>query len=176
MSESEIRRYAAARHFSAATLSRWLAEAVADRDALLELAQRLRLGENQFRDLYDDAADLAARDGVALAAVLDGAVGRAVPARPLGRNEALRALRQALRRLRYPQLTAVEGRLAVLARGLRLPAGLRVEFPAHLEGEEVTVVLRARSAAELRSQAAALAAAVQDAALDEMFALLAGEW
>jgi hypothetical protein len=176
MSESEVQAYATARHFGPATLTRWLAEAPADRDALLALAQRLRVGENQFRDLYDAVADLAARDGTGLASVIEGTALRAVLARPLGRNEALRALRQALRRLRYPQLTRVEDRLAGLVRGLRLPAGVRVEFPADLEGEDVAVTLRARSGKELRAQALALAAAAQDAAVDEMFALLAGEW
>ena len=176
MSEADVRAYAADRHFSAGTLARWLAEPQASRDALLTLAQRLHLGENQFRDFYDDVADLAARDQGSIEAVLDGAAVRAAVARTGGRNEAIKALKRALRRLRYPQLSAVEDRLATIVRQLRLPAGLKVEFPADLEGEDVAVTLRARSAVELRAQAAALAAAAQDPMLDEMFALLEGKW
>lgn len=176
MSEADVRAYAAERHFSAPTLARWLAEAAADRDALLTLAERLRIGENQFRDFYDDATDVATRDGCSIAAVLEGVAVRDALARPMGRNEAIKALKLALRRLRYPQLTTVEQRLATLAKDLRLPAGVRIEFPANLEGEQVTVLLRAGSAAELRAQSAALAAAVRGDAVDTIFALLEGRW
>ena len=175
MSETAIRTYAAARHFSAATLTRWLAAADADRDALLRLAESLRLGENQLRDLFDDLADVAARQGTSIAAVCGGGEVGAVLGRGLGRNEAIRALKLALRHLRYPQLSAAEQRLAELAKRLRLPAGVRVAFPEHLEGEHVSVTLRARSTSELLAQAAAVAGA-DAATIEEMFALLEGRW
>jgi hypothetical protein len=176
MSDAAVHAYATQRQFSAATLSRWLAEPAADRDALLALATRLRLGENQFRDVYDAAADVAARDGSSIAAVLEAAPVHAAWAGSAGRNEAIRALKLALRRLRYPQLSAAEHRLAALAKQLALPAGVRIEFPPDLEGEEVTVTVRARSAAELRARSEALAAASRAAAVDDMFALLEGAW
>jgi hypothetical protein len=88
----------------------------------------------------------------------------------------VKALKRATRRLRYPQLSAIEQRLGELARGIRLPAGVRLELPENLEGEHLAVTLRARSAAELRRQAQGLAAALEGAPLEEMFALLEGEW
>lgn len=174
MSESAVRTYAAEKRFAAALLSRWLAQPASDRDALLDLATRLRLGENQLRDILDDLVAIGARRNCAIAAVLSEATVRTVLARPLGRNEAIKALKQALRRLRFPQLSTAEQRLADLARALALPSGVRVELPDNLEGEQIGVMLRARSAAELRAQAAALAAALQGGTIDEMFAVLEG--
>ncbi len=176
MSESAARAFADARRFAAATRERWLALAPADRDALLEIAERLRLGENQFRDVLDDLTAIAARHGAALASIARGPELMAVLARPLGRNEAIKAVKQALRGLRYPQLERAAERLAALGKQLQLPAGTRLEVPEHLEGEHLAVTLRARSAAELRAQASALAQALQRDALDEMFAVLEGRW
>jgi hypothetical protein len=174
--ETAVRAYAAAKHFGEATLERWLAQTTADRAALLEVAAQLRLGENQFRDLFDDLLAVGARQGCTIAAVVDSAALRAVLASGLGRNEAVKGFKRAVRRLRYPQLSAVEQRLAELAKTVRLPAGVRLELPENLEGEHVGVTLRARSAAELRAQAGAVVAALQSAPLEEMFALLEGEW
>ena len=176
MSESAVSAYAVEKRFAAATVTRWLALAAGDRDALLDVATRLRLGENQLRDVLDDLAAIAARRDCSIAAALDDAELRAALQRPLGRNEAIKAVKQVLRRLRYPQLSAAEQRLAELGRSLRLPAGVHLGLPEHLEGEHVTVTLRARSAADLRSQAQTLAAALQGGALDEMFAVLGGLW
>ncbi|MGH7787057.1 MAG: hypothetical protein ACRERC_09345 [Candidatus Binatia bacterium] len=176
MSDEEVRRYAERVRFTAATRDDWLARPAVERDALLELAGRLRLGENQFRAVLDDLTAIAARQQVGLADVIAGAPIQAVLQRGLGRNEAIKALKLALRRVRMPQLTAAEGRMAALVRQLGLPAGVRVELPPELEGDRITVALRASSAGELRAQAAALAAALRSGALDEMFAVLEGRW
>ena len=176
MSESAARAFAESRRFAAATRERWLALAPADRDALLEIAERLRLGENQFRDVMDDLSAIAARRGVSLASIAGGAELADVLARPLGRNDAIKAVKQVLRGLRYPQLERAAERLAALGKQLRLPAGARIELPEHLEGEHLAVTLRARSAAELRAQASAVAQALQRDVLDEMFAVLEGRW
>jgi hypothetical protein len=176
MSASQVRAYAAEKRFGAALLERWLAQPPVDRDALLALAAQLRLGENQLRDVLDDLIAIGARRGCGPAAVLACGEVHAVLARRLGRNEAIRALKQALRRLRYPQLSAVEQALAERVKALRLPSGVRVDLPENLEGEHIAVTLRARSAAELRAQADAVAAALRAGTVDELFALLGGDW
>jgi hypothetical protein len=176
MSESDVRAYAAAKRFAAPAVDRWLALAPADREALLDVAQRLRLGENQFRDVLDDLAAVAARRACALADVAVAPEITALWERALGRNEALKALKIILRRLRYPQLTAAEQRVAEIIRALRLPAGVRLEAAPNLEGDALTATLRGRSPGELRAQVRALASALDGAALDELFALLDGRW
>ena len=176
MSEDRVRSYAQAKRFSRATVERWLARPACDRDALLDLAVRLRLGENQVRDLFDLLEDIAARSGTAPGEVLASSAVSSTLSGGLGRNEAIKALKSVLRRLRYPKLSEIEERLAALGKSLRLPAGAVISFPQHLEGEHVSVTLRAASPAELRAQAAALALAVGRIEIDEMFRLLEGEW
>jgi hypothetical protein len=176
MSEDAVRAYAAGKHFGAATVERWLAHDAAGRAALLAVAERLRLGENQVRDVLEAAEDIAARRGAGIAAVLGGAEVRAVLDADLGRNEAVSALKNALRRLRYPQLSAAEARLATLIATLALPAGTKLDLPRNLEGEEVCVTLRARSAAELRARTQRLAAALERPEVEEIFAALGGDW
>jgi len=176
MADDAIRAYAAARRFGAATLERWLGLTPAARAALLALAERCRLGENQFRDVLDDLVDIAVRRDADPSAVLEDPAIAALWRRGLGRNQAIKALKDVLRGLRHPQRTAIEARLAALARSLRLPAGAQLTWPPGLEGEQLTLTLRAGSVAELRAQAAAVAAVAGDAAVDEMFALLEGRW
>jgi hypothetical protein len=174
--DAAIRAYAGEKHFGPATLERWLEQPPAGGAALLDIATRLRLGENQFRDVLDDLVAIGARQGCDIAEIASGTTLRAVLARGLGRNEAVKAFKAALRRLRYPQLSATEQRIDELGKSLKLPAGVRLELPENLEGEHVVVTLRARSANELRAQARAVVTVLQGAALDEMFALLDGEW
>lgn len=174
MTESAVHAYAAEKHLGAGLVERWLALSAPDRDALLALAVRLRLGENQVRDVLDDLRAIAARRSTSIADILAGGDVGAVLARDLGRNEAIRAVKIVLRRLRYPQLEAAERRLKELVTSLRLPAGVAVTLPEHLEGDALSVTLRGRSAAELRAQAHAVVAALDSAAVDEAFAVLEG--
>jgi len=175
MSDDAVRAYGRGRRFSDATMQRWLRHAAPDREAMLQLAERLRLGENQFRDLLDVLEDIASRQESAIATVIGTEPVAAVLARGLGRNETLRALRHALRRRRYPQLVQAETAMADLARRLRLPAWTRVEWPENLEGDELSVTIRAGSATELRARLGEVAAALARPEVDEMFRLLEGE-
>ena len=170
--QAAIHAYAAARMYSAATTGRWLRLAPDDGDALLQLATELRLGENQLRDLWDWAEEIATRDGLTLSHVLAAAPIAAVRARELGRKDKLKALKAALRRLRFPQLAAVEDRLAELVRTLQLPRNVRITLPEHLEGEQLRIEIAADSASAWRAAAAALLAAADTPACAQLFALL----
>lgn len=176
MSESAVRAYASSKHFSPVALERWLACHTEDRDAFLGVAERLRLGENQVRDLLEQLEDIASRRGSNLAQILASPPVRDVLERRLARNESIHALRQALRRLRYPQLASVEAQLRQLINELELPVGVKVEFPQDLEGEHLTVTLKAASAAELRARVASLVGAIGLEQVDRVYALLEGKW
>jgi hypothetical protein len=176
MSESAIRTYAASKRIGDPTLERWLSQRSGDRDAVLALVERLRLGENQVRDLIDRLEDVAARRGSSPGAVLADPAVRAVLERGLGRNQTIHALRLALNRLRYPQMAVVEEELRRLVGGLRLPSGVRVELPADLEGDSVAVVVSAPTASELRARLQSLAGAVAGEEVDRIYALLEGKW
>ena len=176
MSDSEvqtaIRVYTGARKYSAATADRWCGLDAGDGGALLQLATDLQLGENQLRDVWDWAEEIAERDGVALHHVLATAPIMAVRARKLGRNDKLKAIKAALRRLRFPQLADVEDRLADIVRSMELPRTVRVALPEHLEGDQVRIEIIATSEAAWRSAAAALLTAAESPACMQLFALL----
>ncbi|HVN87180.1 MAG TPA: hypothetical protein VMW17_20300 [Candidatus Binatia bacterium] len=168
----EVRVFAASRRFSATTRDRWLRSTPGDQRTLLAVAQRLRLGENQFRDLLDWSEEIAVRDGCAIAAVWAREPVASALARDLGRNELIAAVKSALRQLRFPLLAAAEARLAELTRQLKLPRGAHLHLPAHLEGDEIRIEIRGRNAAALREQVAAVQSALSRAELDEMFRTL----
>jgi hypothetical protein len=176
MSEAGVRTYASDKHFSPGVVERWLGYRAEDRDAVLAVAERLRLGENQVRDLLEQLEDIAGRQGSPLAAVLQSAPVRGVLERGLGRNETIHHLRQTLARLRYPQLSQTEEQLRRLIHDLQLPAAVTVEFPKGLEGEHVSVTVKAASACELRACVAALGRALEGKEVERVYALLEGKW
>jgi hypothetical protein len=168
-----VRAFATERRYAAPTIERWLALPEADGGALLDLALELRLGEHQLRDLWEWAEEVAQRDASTLAGVLASPEIAAARRRPDGRNDRLRLVKSALRRLRYPQLCAAEERLAGLVRSLGLPPSVRVVMPDNLEGDALRVEIVAASAAGLRSAVARLAEATEAPQCDEIFTLLA---
>jgi len=176
MSDSAVRAYAAGKRFAAGTLDRWLAQKDEDRDAFLAVAERLRLGENQVRDLLEQVEDIAVRQGTCPAAVLRDAAVTSVLDRGLGRNETIHALRRALRRLRYPELSRAEAELSRLIKELELPSGVKLELPEGLESERLSVRVTASSAHELRALAASLGRAVGLEQIDRMYSILEGKW
>jgi hypothetical protein len=171
--QERIRAYTSRRGYSGAATQRWLRLAPPDGDALLQLAMELRLGEHQLRDLWEWAEEIAGRDALALHQVLASGPIVAARARDLGRNDKLKAIKAALRRARFPQLAALEERLAALIRSLRLPRQVHVHLPEYLEGNDVRIEIVADNAAALRDAAAALLAAADAAACAELFTLLA---
>jgi hypothetical protein len=168
-----IRTFAHGRRYSTSTLERWLALNASDGLALLELAQELRLGENQLRDLWEWAEEVAQRDHTSLAQVLT-LEPVTTPRRSHGvsRNDKLKLIKAALRRLRFPQLAATEEHLAALVRELDLPRNVRVTFPEFLEGDEVRIEIVADSATSLRAAAERLRAAAGAPACAAIFRIL----
>ena len=78
-----------------------------------------------------------------------------------------------MRRLRFPELTAVEERLGALVHQLELPASIRITFPPFLEGDSLRVEIVASSPGALRAAAASLRDAAATHVCDDIFALLA---
>jgi hypothetical protein len=170
--EQAVRQWAAERRYRAALVERWLRLNAADGRVLLDLAIELRLGENQLRDVWDCAEDIAARDRCALAAVLAAPPVTRARRSSAGRSDRLKAVKATLRRLRYPQLVATEQRLAELVRQLELPRNVHVTLPDWLEGNTVRVDIVADSAHALASAAAALHAAATRPECAAVFSLL----
>jgi hypothetical protein len=168
-----LRAFTRERRYSAPTMERWLALDPVDGLALLEFAQELRLGENQLRDLWEWAEEIAQRDHTSLAQVLAlEPVATPRRSRSVGRNDKLKLIKTALRRLRFPQLAATEERLAALVCQLDLPRNIRVTFPEFLEGDEVRIEIVANSVASLEAAADRLRAAAGAPACTAVFQIL----
>lgn len=164
---------AAERRYGAATVARWQQLPAPDAHALATLVAELRPSENQLRDLWEWAADVATRDGLSLAHVLEHDSLRTVRQRPLARAEKLKLVKGALRRLRYPRLATTETALAAHVRALGLPRTVRVEFPEFLEGDDVRITFVARSTTDWAHIAQALLTAATDPRCAALFELLA---
>lgn len=167
-----VRQWAGERRYRDALVERWLRLDSADVRALLDLAIELRLGENQLRDVWACTEDIAARDRCPLAAVLTAPPVMRARRGSTGRSDRLKAIKAALRRLRYPQLVATEQRLAELVRQLELPRNIHVTLPDWLEGNTVRVDIVADSAHALATAAAVLHAAATRPECAAIFSLL----
>lgn len=167
-----LRSYAGQKCLSRPTLARWQAWAESDQHALLGLAHALQLGENQVRDFLDWLEEIALRDGGSIAAVLQ----RPEIRRPLqlrqSRNDKLRAVKAALRTLRYPRLARLERELHSGVAALALGHQVRIAFPPAFEGDEVTLEVRVKSAAELEAVLSRLRQRLTDGSFQHLFKLL----
>lgn len=171
MTDRDLTRFAADRRLRETTVARLRGLGEDGCAAALAVAVPLGMNDNHLRDLLDLAADIAARRGCGVAAVLaDGEI-TALCASGSGRADRIRAVKEHLWRLRYPQLAAALQRIAELRGEMGLPGGVRLEVPEHLEGGELTVTVRAASAAQLRARVAALSRALDGAQVDAIFSI-----
>jgi hypothetical protein len=171
--DKALRAFAREHRYGTAALERWMALDRLDGLALLDLAQELRLGENQLRDLWEWAEEIAQRDHLSLAQVLAlEPVATQRRSRGVGRNDKLKLIKTALRRLRFPQLAATEEHLATLVRELDLPRNVRMSFPEFLEGDAVRIEIVADSVASLEAAIERLHAAAKAPACNTIFQVL----
>lgn len=168
----QVRSYGAVRQINARLIDRWLGWESADAVALLDVAATLRVGNNHLRDVMTWLEEIAARDGVAPADVLRAPGIRGVLSTRLGRSDKLKRVKALLRGQRFPRLVATEQALDAAIRDLGLGAGVTVRFPPGLDGDELTIEVRARRPDGLRAAATRLHAAVSDGGFDRVFALL----
>lgn len=169
---AEARAWCRERYYREETTKRLLSLSDADGQALSKLMRELRLGENQLRDLWEWAEEIASRDQQSLCEVLGRAEVQDALGRRLSRNDRLRLVRQALRRRRFPRLAAVEEKLETLVRQAALPPSVQVRLPVNLEGDEVQVLLTARSATDLRQALQSLCLWANSQDCERLFALL----
>jgi len=167
-----VRAYGAVRQIDAGLIDRWLGWESPDAAALLDVAAAIRLGSNHLGDVMTWLEEIAAREGVAPADVLRAPGVRGVLRTRLGRSDKLKRVKAFLRGRRFPRLVAAERALDAAIRDLGLGAGVTVRFPPGLDGDELTIEVRARRPDGLRAATTRLHAAVRDGGFDRVFALL----
>jgi hypothetical protein len=164
--------YAQHKHLNAQTLARWQAWTEEDQMALLALAEELQLGENHLRDFLDWLEETVLRDGGTIHGVLSRPEIRRALDTKLSRNDKLKAVKDALRRTRYPRLSRLEEDLKVAVKALDLGSRVRISFPPSFEGDEVTVEIKVRNAKELDDSVTRLRQRLDEGRLQQIFNLL----
>ena len=144
----------------------------AERVELAHVVDELRPSARHLTDILDWIDDLAARDGARPGDVLAAPALRTALASGVSAPERLKRWKEALRRLRYPRLSAREEAVAGAIRALALDRTTSIEPPPALEGGVVTVSIRARSAAELAAALARIGDRLARGDIERLFALL----
>ena len=154
--DANIRQWAAARRLPQSHLERWLALACADRRALLESAEAVRMRTGQFVAAFELIAEIAVREREPIAAIIARAeIRRILDGAGSAPEKAVRFL-GALRAMRYPRLKKMGDRLAAAIAALGLPRGIAVALPHDLASDELRIEIVAHGGAELESLAVAL--------------------
>ncbi len=144
----------------------------AERGVLAAIVAALRPSPHHLGDVLDWLEDVAARDGVRPASVLDAPALRAAFASSGSAPDRWKRWKEALRRLRYPRLAAREHAFAAAVRALDLPHAVTIAPPAAFEGGVVTLAIRAATLEELATSLDGLARARESGALARLFALV----
>jgi hypothetical protein len=145
----QIRELAAERRLPASHLARWLAMDPPSRAAVLEIAQTLRLRTGQLVTTLDTLEEIAVREHLDVAAVLDNPDIRRIVHGAGSTPSRASALLERLRALRYPELKKMQEQLRTEVSALKLPRAISLDLPKEFGSDELTVSLRVRSAAEL---------------------------
>ena len=168
--------YARRKGFHRQTLDRWLALSEADRESLALLAQELKPGENHFKDLLDWLEELALRDGIGVAQLLNVEPLARITSDPrLGRNDKLKRLKEELWRLRFPRLAHIEMEIQRRVREMKLNQQIQVSVPPGLESGAVTVQVKATDCDEMKRLIGDLVRLSEGEQMKQIFALLRGE-
>ena len=154
--DAEIRVLAEDRRLPAAHLERWLGFDEVSRGALLTLARKVRFRTGQLVTALDLLEEIAVRERITVAEVLSRDEIRRIADGPGSGPARASALVEALRKIRFPRLRAMQKRLLAEVAALKLPRGISVDLPRELGSDELTVSLRVRSADDLGRLVAAL--------------------
>ena len=121
------------------------------REAFVRLFADLRFGVNLQKEALEMISETARREGAAPAEAIERVRGEALA--EAGSAEDLprlaEAFRRALRRRRFPRVSAAEERFGAIVRDLRLAPGCSIEAPPFFEGREYRFVCRFGSVEEL---------------------------
>jgi len=165
----QLLTYAQLKRLNLQTLARWQAWAEADQAALWEIVYELQIGENHLRDFLDWCEESSLRDEQTIASLLARPEIRQPLAAKLGRNDKLKVVKEALRKIRYPRLSRLEDELRATVKALDLGGRVRVSLPPSLEGDEITVEIKAKSAKELSDSLKKLQQRLEDGAIQRLF-------
>lgn len=165
----QILTYAHLKRLNPHTLARWQTWAESDQAALFALVEELQPGDSHLKDFLDWCEDCVLREGGTIAALLARPEIRQPLTAKLGRNDKLKAVKEALRKIRYPRLSRLAENLQAAIKALDLGGRVRVSLPPSLEGDEVTVEIKARTVQELHESLERLRRRMDDGTIQRLF-------
>jgi hypothetical protein len=155
--EIELRAWAAERHLPDLYVNRWFELEASERGSLLELAKTVHLRTGQFVTIFDLLEEIAVRENQKIAEVLSLPEIRRIFDSSQSAPGKARAILDALRRIRFPQMRATVDRIMARIAELKLPPGVRVVLPPDLASDELRIELTAHGGAELKRLVEAVA-------------------
>ena len=146
--EIRIRSLAAEKRLPSTHLERWLALDQPSRARLLEIIETVKLRTGQIVTAIDTLHEIAVREQVPIAEILDRPEIRRTLKSPGSTPARASAVIDQLRAMRFPQLRAMQSRLELEIAALKLPRGIAVVLPHELGSDELTVSITAHSGAD----------------------------
>lgn len=175
VNNSILDKFVVERRVESATLDRLRALSDGALFGVEQLISRLQPSVNWLRDVLDLTDEIAARDKIDVAEVLNDPQLQAVLTTDLGRKDKQKRYRYILEARRFPRRAEIERRLRELQREISRVHGCRLEFPEDLEGDHLQCTVVFRSSAELGDVAKRFQGLERSGCADEMLRLLRGE-
>jgi ParB family chromosome partitioning protein len=142
-----------------------------DQQAILEFLSTLRMSVSKQKEVLSMMRDIAGRDGLGVGEVLQSPdIRRIIEDEATESNQKTALVRKLLKKIRYPNLSQAQVRYDEALRTLRFGAQIRLEPPPAFEGETHTMHIRFRNREELETAYLSLGRALQQPALDALFA------
>jgi ParB family chromosome partitioning protein len=121
-----------------------------DQTALCRLLRTLNTSLNIQRELLTLIGDIAFRDGVPRAALIEqGEVTSIMQSRDMERPQKVQSLRQLLKAKRYPALSQAEAAYQQIIKSLKLSPRVQLQPPPYFEGKTYRLVLNIDSRPQL---------------------------
>ncbi len=149
--KTRIIAWAADHHLPETYSDRWLALVPEDASAVLSVAEGLRLRTGQFVVALEMLSEIAAREGLDIAQILERPELKRIMGSKGSAPGKASALLDALRVIRFPRLQEMSDRLNAQIRALGLPSGVRVSLPSDLASDELRIEIAAHGGLELRN-------------------------
>ncbi|MBA3065664.1 hypothetical protein KJ633_07520 [bacterium] len=154
--------------YGAAAALRFLGEK--DRAAVCEFLVKLRASSSLMKEFSEHILDISKRDGISAFEILNAENVKKITDMECSRKIKTEKLRQLLRAIRYPALTAKENEMENALKKLALPQNMSLRRPENFEGKKVSLTIRFENTAQLKKAIAEID--TKTALLDKFLELL----
>lgn len=121
-----------------------------DQTSLLKLFSQMPFNRNKMREVITNLKEVCERDRIAPDSILQAKeIEEIVMHEKISPIDKCEAIRQFLKKLRYPTVTAHERKMNQYTHELRLPRQMKLSLPAYLEGGSLKIELEVKKPSDL---------------------------